>query len=801
MPRWPEQDGLEVARLDGFVADGPPADDAAVTFTLRFAALPPADGEEVLLAFDGIATVFEVVLNGVVIAEGSSMFAAHTVDVGALLGEEGNDLEIRCRALSEVLAEQPRRPRQRWRTKVVENGGTLRFVRTAILGRAPGLAPGPPIVGPWRPVWLVRRRGVVVDDVVLRPRVEGDDGVVAISARLRGEILPAQVEAFVGPEHAPLSVDPDGLAHGEVRVRDAERWWPHTHGTPAMYDVALVLDGGAQRVSLGATGFRILDPGPGFDADHDALELSVNGVPVFVRGAVWTPVAEDEVVSTLRTLRDAGINLVRIPGIGVPETAAFHDACDELGLLVWQDFTFANLDYPIEDGVFRATVEDEARALLAQVAGRPSLAVLCGNSEVEQQAAMFGADPALGRGELFGVLLPQLARAAGADVPYIPSAPCGGAMPFHPRTGVANYFGVGGYRRPLSDVRAAGVRFASECLAFANLPDGAVADGEGVARDVGADWDFADVRDHYLTEMYGLADPDALRAADRERYLALGRQVSGEVMSLVFGEWRRAASGCGGGIVLWARDLAPGAGWGLLDHRGAPKVALAHLRRALAPRAVWLVDEGLNGVDVHVANDGPEPLDAQLHVALLAGGTHTIAEASTPLHLPAHGNATHNVEALLGRFADPTYAYRFGPPAHDTVVATLRTTDGTILPQAVHFPTGPPLEPIADLGLRAVADPRPGRAMTNSSSFGDPRAHEEARDPLTVEVATERLAWGVRINAAGFRAEDDAFVVAPGMPRTVRLWPVVEGASLEGATVTALNLIGEAPIGTPDMAA
>ncbi len=260
MPRWPEQDGLEVRRLDGFVADGPVSDDAAVTFSPRVAASPPGAGEEVMLALDGIATVFEVVLNGVVVAEGSSMFAAHTVDVGTLLRGEGNDLEIRCRALSDVLAQQPRRPRQRWRTKVVENGGALRFVRTAILGRAPGFAPGPPIVGPWRPVWLVRRAGVVVDDVVLRPRIEGDDGVLAVSARVRGGILPAQVEAFVGAAHAPLRVEPDGRVHGEVRVAEAERWWPRTHGVPALYDVALVLDGGAQRVDLGATGFRVLSP-------------------------------------------------------------------------------------------------------------------------------------------------------------------------------------------------------------------------------------------------------------------------------------------------------------------------------------------------------------------------------------------------------------------------------------------------------------------------------------------------------------------------------------------------------------
>jgi beta-mannosidase len=802
MPRWPEQDGLEVARLEGFAADGPLSDDAAVTFALRFDAAPAVDGESVALAFDGIATAFEVVLNGTVILSGSSMFATHVVDVGTLLrADQGNDLVIRCRALSDVLAEQPRRPRQRWRTKVVENGGALRFVRTAILGRAPGFAPGPPIVGPWRPVWLVRRRGVVVDDVVLRPRVDGDDGVLAISARLHGGIPPAQVEAFVGPAHAALTVDADGFAHGEVRVRDAERWWPHTHGTPALYDVALVLDGGAQSVALGRTGFRALSPGPDFDADRDGLALAVNGVPVFARGAVWTPVAEPEVRSTLQTLRDAGINLVRIPGIGVPETPAFHDACDELGLLVWQDFTFANLDYPIEDGDFRATVEDEARALLAQVAGRPSLAVLCGNSEVEQQAAMFGVGAALGRGELFGVLLPELARAAGAVVPYIPSAPCGGAMPFHPGTGVANYFGVGGYRRPLADVRAAGVRFASECLAFANLPDGAVADGEGVVRDAGADWDFADVRDHYLTEMYGLVDPAALRAADRERYLALGRQVSGEAMAFTFGEWRRAASPCGGGIVLWARDLAPGAGWGLLDHTGAPKVALAHLRRVLAPRAIWIADEGLNGVDVHVANDGPEPLDAELHVALLAAGTHAIAEATAPLRLAAHASAVHNVEALLGRFADAAYAYRFGPPAHDAVVATLRTAAGELIAQATHFPTGPPLEPTTFTLSAHIqgSDPLTIRERENPRSAADPRV--EGSDPLMLAVATERLAWGVRIDVPGFRPEDDALVLVPGAPRTIVLRPLHAGARFVGGTVSALNLIGEPPIGAPDMAA
>src|SRR3954466_12144374 len=144
--------------------------------------------------------------------------------------------------------------------------------------------------------------------------------------------------------------------------------------------------------------------------------------------------------------------MVRVVGPGVSESPAFHDLCDELGLLVWQDLMFANQDYPGEDPDFRALVQAEAGAGFAGLGGRPSPVVLCGNSEGEQQAAMLGLDPAVGRGELFGDVFPRLGAEGGRDPGHLPSAPCGGALPFRPDRGVANWFGVGAYRRPLSDV-------------------------------------------------------------------------------------------------------------------------------------------------------------------------------------------------------------------------------------------------------------------------------------------------------------------------------------------------------------
>jgi beta-mannosidase len=230
-------------------------------------------------------------------------------------------------------------------------------------------------------------------------------------------------------------------------------------------------------------------------------------------------------------------------------------------------------------------------------------------------------------------------------------------------TGIAQYFGVGAYLRDLPDVRHSRVGFAAECLAFSNLTD-PVVEG-GVPRDSGADWDFADVREHYLRQRYGA---DATEA-DAQR-------VTGEVMADVFGEWRRPGSGCGGGIVLWLRDVVPGAGWGLLDHEGRPKPAALALAPTLQPTAVWCVDEGLNGLDVHVAHDRPYADAATLVVDLLREDGSAAESAESAWELQPHSHRVLSVEALLGRFADVTYAYRFGPPQHAGVRARLTTESG-----------------------------------------------------------------------------------------------------------------------------
>jgi beta-mannosidase len=453
----------------------------------------------------------------------------------------------------------------------------------------------------------------------------------------------------------------------------------------------------------------------------------------------------------------------------------------------------ANMDYPESDESWLAAFRAETTAQLERLGRHPSTAVVCGGSEVEQQAVMVGIPPAAARSTLTAELLPDLCRRHCPDVPFVPSSPCGGDLPFRVSCGVAHYFGVGAYRRPLSDARAAGVRFASECLAFANVPEAAAVDAvaartpggitpvhpawkRGTPRDGGAGWDFDDVRDHYLRTLHGV-DPVELRSVDPDRYLDESRLVSGEVMAEVLGEWRREASPCRGALLLQAADSAPGAGWGLLDSDGRPKPAYWAVRRACAPVAVWTTDEGLDGIDVHVANDTAAPLPLLLRVALTRDGGGPIETAERLVEVGAHGSIRIGVEQLLGRFADASWAYRFGPPGHDAVVASVhREPDGPPFAAAVRLRPGflrPSPLTADDAGLEA-------RLL----SSGD-EGHE-------VEVRANRLLRGVRVLADGHLPDDSWFPLAPGLLRRVCLRPEVPGIPFTTATVRSIDVLGGA---------
>ncbi len=408
---------------------------------------------------------------------------------------------------------------------------------------------------------------------------------------------------------------------------------------------------------------------------------------------------------------------------------------------------------------------------------------------------MLGLDPFLGRGFFFAEELPRIAHRFCPGVPYIPSAPYGGDLPFRTNRGVANYFGVGAYLRPLEDARRAEVRFASECLAFANVPEPEIFRSLSVSnrqaitpacptwkqtipRDSGAAWDFEDVRDHYLKLLFAV-DPVTLRYSDADRYWELSRMVSGEVMAETLGEWRRPASPCQGAIVLWSADLRPGGGWGILDSTGQPKAAYWFLKRALSPSAIWITHEGLNGLDVHVANDGAESFRGSIRLTLYRNGEQKLKELQTSIELMPHESRTVGLEQMLGHFIDASYSYRFGPAAYDLVVASLhRSSDEHPIAQSFFRPLGRSAQrtPIVQLEMSGEA-----KLLPNGC--------------IEMMLHSRRFAYGVKVSAAGFLPNDAYFNIEPTGTRRIQLIPVVSGNVPSRLSITAVN--AEASLSIP----
>ena len=733
------------------------------------------------LCFDGLATLAEIWLNGDRLLVTDNMFRAYRLDIAPHL-QPHNELAIVFRSLTHDLGKKRARPR--WKTNLV-NHQQLRWRRTSLLGRIPGWSPGVPAVGPWRDVRLETGR-VLVSDVRLVNSLDGTTGVVTVHARIdaAGSIEEARVRIGEQTVHATLTQESNAWTlHAECRLPNAPLWWPHTHGEQPLLECSVIVDsdGDEHTFPCGKIGFRRLESN-----QEIGLALSINGVPIYCRGACWTVAdivtLDGNIEHDLRLARAAGVNMVRIGGTMVYESDAFYNLCDELGILVWQDFMFANMDYPVDDPEFAANIDAEACYQLGRLARHPSVAVYCGNSEIEQQAAMLGMPQPLWRNRFFAERLPELCGEHHPGTVYVPSTPSGGVLPFHVGTGVTHYYGVGAYLRSPRELRQADVKFTPECLAFANMPDEATVNDvmagaapamhhpewkRRVPRDTGAGWDFEDVRDHYLKHVFGV-DPVQLRCFNVPRYLQLSRVVTGEMMAQVFGEWRSGHSNNRGGLVWFFKDLWPGAGWGVIDSFGRPKAAYYYLRRAWASRQITVTDEGLDGLHLHAINETAEPFRGTVEVLLLKDQHIVVARQSARCELEARGRQTFSADQILGAFYDVTYAYRFGPPKHDVVIATLFDEQNRAQSEAFYF----------------VHQQEPAMLSDMKLDVSVTAADEEYR----VTLVSDRFLQSVNLSAEGFLPDDNYFHLPPGREKVVRFRPNRATNARFHGYVEALNL-------------
>ncbi|MBT2502646.1 glycoside hydrolase family 2 protein [Curtobacterium sp. ISL-83] len=369
----------------------------------------PKGFERVDLVCDGLDTVAEVGLDGVVIGTTRNMHRRYRFDARDQTGGNGRgtkDLEI--------LFESPYREAGRVAARAGSMPGPydepFPYVRkmASNFGWDWGLTAV--TSGPWRPVAIERWSTARLRDV--RPLVDVEAGEGVLDAHLTVErsgmndldqdgedddlVLVVTVagqteDGTTTRQRSRAQLTPkDDETVVTVRVPNVLRWWPRGYGAQPLYDVAVELqtvDGEVLDRTSFRTGFRSTRIDTAEDEIGRPFNVHVNGTLVDVRGVNWIP--DDVIVSRvdraryedrLRAAVDLGVNLVRVWGGGIYESNDFYEICDELGLLVWQDFPFACAAYP-EIEPIRSEVIAEARDNVARLSRHPSLVVWNGNNE------------------------------------------------------------------------------------------------------------------------------------------------------------------------------------------------------------------------------------------------------------------------------------------------------------------------------------------------------------------------------------------------------------------------------------
>ncbi|WP_406161171.1 glycosyl hydrolase 2 galactose-binding domain-containing protein [Streptomyces canus] len=606
--------------------------------------LAPLNGhEQTDLVFDGLDTVAEILLDGRLLGRTRNMHRSYRFDVTGMSGR----LTVRfvsayaeAEAVRGKLGERP--------AAYAEPYQYLRKMACSF-----GWDWGPTLVtaGIWRPVRLERWSTARIARVRPLVTVEQGVGVVELAVdveRARVE-APLTVEATVGGERVRASVDG---TQGVVRleVPGARLWWPRGYGEQPLYDVELTLlhEDRPLDVWRRRVGFRSVEVDRAADAHGTGFTLVVNGERLFARGVNWIPddvfpsrITRERYRERLGQAADAGVDLVRVWGGGIYESEDFYDACDELGLLVWQDFPFACAAYP-EEQPLRGEVEAEARENVVRLMPHPSLVLWNGNNENLWGFRDWGWEARLagdswGEGYYLGVL-PRVVAELDPTRPYTEGSPWSGSWEHHPNDpahGTHHSWEVWN-REDYAEYRGEVPRFVAEFgwqapPAFATLAralpgEVLAADSPGVLHHQKADDGNGKLR-------RGLERHFAFPEGDFDRWHYLMQVNQARAVAAGIEHWRSHWPVCAGTVVWQLNDCWPVTSWAAIDGDGREKPLYHELRRLYADRLLTVQTRGQKLV-LAAVNQAAEPWAGVLRLRRMSVDGEVIAEAELDFRAP-----------------------------------------------------------------------------------------------------------------------------------------------------------------------
>lgn len=628
-----------------------------------------AGAERVDLVLDGVDTVASIFVNGQEVGSTRNMHRCYRFDVASLVTER-NVVDVRfTSAYTEA---------EHWERMLGARPSAypqpFAFIRKMASSFGWDWGPTLPGCGLWRDVrvetWNTARIAAVrplvdvfEDTGILTAHidVERTQTGLAHALHLEVEIAGQAVHAEVPPGETTATV--------VVAVPNVERWFPRGLGESHLYPVEISLWSEREQLDAHRTrvGFRTVTIDREPDESGTPFVVTVNEQRLFIKGVNWIPesvfpgtVPPERVRERLTQAADANVNLIRVWGGGVYESEEFYAACDELGLLVWQDFLFACAAYPEEEPI-RSEVLAEARENIVRLSAHPSLAIWNGNNENlwmrldKDWEAQPGGELTWGE-RYYLEWLPALLADLDPTRPYTEGSPWSGSWAHDPNdTDHQTFHSWDAWNEDdFAVYRASSPRFVSEfgwqgAATWRTLRD-AITDSELRV-------DSENVRHHQKA-----IDGHAKLARNLARHLPVTEDfdrwhlqtqwMQVEAVRTGVLHWRASWPRTAGTIVWQLNDLWAVTSWSAIDGDGRCKPLYFALRDMYAPR-VLTIEPTTGALELCAVNDDDDSWTTTVRAARQSVDGHILAEELIALSVPPRSVTRITLPLSISESADP----------------------------------------------------------------------------------------------------------------------------------------------------
>lgn len=695
----------------------------------------------------GLDTLATIHINGKKVADVDNMFRRWRFDIRQALVEGRNTIEIVFRSLLPYMDE-----RQKSAPHRLSRGDA--WVRKAAYMFSWDWAPALRSCGIWRTIGIEGRDSARISDLAITQAHAADK----VDLELRLDVhrySQAALQARItvsghGPRRTvtlPIAAGAE-TAQARISIRDPQLWWPSGMGGQPLYRVAVdLLDADGRRIDTRTRriGLRTVTLIP--DSDAHPLQLQVNGVAFFAKGANWVPpdsfpsrVTTSKLRGLVQLAVDTHMNILRFWGGGYYEEDVLYDLCDEKGLLVWLDFKFANSSFPVFDAHWMDNVRHEIRDNVQRLRHHPCIAVWSGNNEV---GTMLGKDwqsghfPQEAYDALFQKLIPDTLHTQYPGAAYTPGSPYSGDTHdwdvWHGEAPFESYLKVHGFMTefgfqsfPVSATVDAFTDAADRRSVNSGVMKFHQRDGSGRGNQM-----IVDAIHRYL---------GVPRSFDDTLYLsqiaqAFAVQIGAE-------HWRRDYPRSTACIYWQYNDCWPSVSWASIDYHNRPKALQFAARRFYRPLLVSArLDEAQAAMDIVLSNDQAHRQSGRLSCRITDAGGRILRKQVLRATVPARtSQSVHRLD-----LADLLRAHGSG----DLIVWMRYERAGTVLSENVAFFGRP----------RALALKRAHITPTVKSRKGG----------FDITLRTDRVALWTMLELEGASFHDNFLHLRPGQAATVRV--------------------------------